>query len=77
VSPDLADSVTPRTAGRDDGALRWIAWAAAQGAVAERPDLAAQGYRRFRCRDCNQQFKERSNGVLNRTSLPSDMPAAI
>jgi hypothetical protein len=32
------------------------------GAVTERPDLTAQGYRRFRCRDCDQQFNERSDG---------------
>ena len=41
------------------------------GAVTERPDLTAQGYRRFRRRDCDKQFNERSEGVLNRASLPS------
>ncbi len=30
------------------------------GAVTERPDLTARGYRRFRCRDCGKQFNERS-----------------
>ena len=30
-------------------------------AVTERPDLTAQGYRRFRCRDCATQFNERTN----------------
>jgi transposase-like protein len=34
-------------------------------AVTERAELTAQGYRRFRCRDCDQQFNERSDGVLN------------
>ncbi len=34
------------------------------GAVTERPDLTAQGYHRFRCRDCGKQFNERSGGVL-------------
>jgi hypothetical protein len=34
-------------------------------AVTERRDLTAQGYRRFRCRDCGKQFNERSDGVLN------------
>ena len=47
------------------------------GAVTERPDLTAQGYRRFRCRDCGKQFNERSDGVLNRTSLPSDIIAFV
>ena len=46
-------------------------------AVTERPDLTAQGYRRFRCRDCDQQFNERSDGVLNRASLPSDIIAFV
>ena len=39
--------------------------------------LEAQGYRRFRCRDCGQQFHERSGGVLNRTSLPTDIIAFV
>jgi hypothetical protein len=43
------------------------------GAVTER--LTAQGYRRFRCRACDQQFNERSDSVLNRASLPSDIIA--
>ena len=47
------------------------------GAVTERPDLTAQGYRRFRCLDCDQQFNERSDGVLNRASLPSDIIAFV
>ena len=46
-------------------------------AVTERPDLTAQGYRRFRCRDCGKQFNERSDGVLNRASLPSDIIAFV
>ena len=46
-------------------------------AVAERPDLTAQGYHRFRCRDCGKQFNERSDGVLNRASLPSDIIAFV
>ena len=47
------------------------------GAVTERSDLTAQGYRRFRCRDCDKQFNERSDGVLNRASLPSDIIAFV
>jgi DDE domain len=33
--------------------------------------------RRSRCRDCNCQFNERRGGVLNRTSLPSDIIAFV
>jgi transposase-like protein len=47
------------------------------GAVTERPDLTAQGYRRFWCRDCDKQFNERSDGGLNRASLPSDIIAFV
>jgi transposase-like protein len=39
----------------------------------ERPEITAQGYRRFRCRDRGRQFNESSGGLLNRTSLPSDI----
>ena len=42
-----------------------------------RSDLTEQGYRRFRCRDCDKQFNERSDGVLNRASLPSDIIAFV
>ena len=47
------------------------------GAVTERPNLTTQGYRRFRCRDCGKLFDERSDGVLNRASLPSDIIALV
>jgi transposase-like protein len=40
-------------------------------------DLTAQGYSRLRCRDCDKQFNERSGGVLNRASLPSDIIAFV
>ena len=43
------------------------------GRVTERREVTAQGYRRFRCRECSRQFNERSGGVLNRTCLPSDI----
>jgi putative transposase len=46
-------------------------------AVTERSDLTAQGYHRFRCRDCGKQFNERSDGLLNRASLPSDIIAFV
>jgi transposase-like protein len=40
-------------------------------AVTERPERTAQGYRRFRCRDCRSQFNERSTGQRNRTLYPA------
>ncbi|MFH5927590.1 IS6 family transposase [Roseomonas sp. SXEYE001] len=46
-------------------------------ATSERRDRTAQGYRRFRCRDCGRQFNERSGGVLNRTQYPSDVIALV
>jgi transposase-like protein len=46
-------------------------------ATSERRDRTAQGYRRFRCRDCGRQFSERSGGVLNRTQYPSDVIALV
>jgi putative transposase len=46
-------------------------------AVTKRPEVTAQGYGRFRCRACGRQFNERSSGVLNRTSLPSDIIAFV
>ena len=46
-------------------------------AVAERPERTAQGYIRFRCRECGRQFNERSTGLLNRTQYPSDVIALV
>ena len=46
-------------------------------AVTERPERTAQGYRRFRCRECGKQFNERSAGRLNRTQYPSDVIALV
>jgi transposase-like protein len=45
--------------------------------IKERPERTAQGYRRFRCRDCAKQFNERSTGLLNRTQYPSDVIALV
>jgi putative transposase len=45
--------------------------------VTERPERTAQGYRRFRCRECSRQFNERTAGVLNRTQYPSDVIALV
>ena len=46
-------------------------------AVTERFERTAQGYRRFRCRDCGKQFNERSAGLLNRRQYPSDVIALV
>src|SRR5271170_7794575 len=46
-------------------------------AISERPERTAQGYRRFRCRDCGKQFNERTGGPLNRTQYPSDVIALV
>jgi putative transposase len=46
-------------------------------AVSERSERTAQGYQRFRCRDCGKQFNERSAGSLNRTQYPSDVIAFV
>lgn len=31
--------------------------------ISERPERTAQGYRRFRCRECGKQFNERTGLV--------------
>ena len=46
-------------------------------ATSERRGRTAQGYRRFRCRDCGREFNERSGGLLNRTPYPSDVIALV
>src|SRR5947209_3505005 len=46
-------------------------------AVTERPERTSQGYRRFRCRQCGEQFNERSGTVLNRAQYPSDVIALV
>src|ERR1700709_1566830 len=46
-------------------------------ALSERSERTAQGYRRFRCRDCGKQFNERSESLLNRTQYPSDVIALV
>jgi putative transposase len=51
--------------------------ACGSAAVTERLERTAQGYRRFRCRDCRKQFNERSLGSLNRTQYPSDVIALV
>ena len=46
-------------------------------AVAERSERTPQGYRRFHCRACGNQYNERSDGSLNRTQYPSDVFALV
>jgi putative transposase len=77
-----------RSGWRGIGLVKFVRWVAdrmdgmncvccGSEAVTERPEVTAQGYRRFRCRECGRQFNERSGGVLNRTSLPSDIIAFV
>jgi len=51
--------------------------ACGSAAVTERADRTAQGYRRFRCRDCGKQVNERSAGGLNRAQYSSDVIALV
>ncbi len=51
--------------------------ACGSAAVTERPERTAQGYRRFRCRDCGKGFNERSGGLLNHTHYPSGVIALV
>src|SRR3954466_893740 len=51
--------------------------ACGSAAVTERPERTAQGYRRFRCRNCGKQYNERSGGLLNHTQYPSDVIALV
>ena len=46
-------------------------------AVSERPERTAHGYLRFRCRDCGEQFNERTGRSLNCTQYPSDVIALV
>src|ERR1700760_1494754 len=46
-------------------------------AVSERSERTAQGYRRFRRRDCGKQFNERSESLLNRAQYPSEVIALV
>ena len=46
-------------------------------AISDRPHCTAQGYRRFRCRDCGKQLNERTGGSLNCAQYPSDVIALV
>src|SRR5215210_6291667 len=66
-----------RAASHKEGRTRMRCLECGSEAVTERPERTAQGYRRFRCRACGQQFNERSGTVLNRTQYPSDVIALV
>jgi putative transposase len=51
--------------------------ACGSGAITERPERIAQGYRRFCCRACGKQFNERTGTVLNWAQYPSDVIALV
>ena len=46
-------------------------------AVTERSERTAQGYCRFRCRECGKRFNEHRFGVLNRTQYPGEVIALV
>ncbi len=43
----------------------------------EQPERTAQGYTRFRCRNCSKQWNERTGTVLNWAQYPSDVIALV
>ncbi len=46
-------------------------------AATERPEHTARGYRRFRCRDCGEQYNGHSGTLLNHAQYPSDVIALV
>jgi putative transposase len=42
-------------------------------AITERPERTELGYRRFRCRDCQREFNERTGTPFNRLQYPTDI----
>src|SRR3954464_12035876 len=39
----------------------------------EREGRTVHGFRRFRCRDCERRYNERTGTVLNRVQIPTDI----
>src|SRR4051812_50205109 len=39
----------------------------------EREGRTVHGFRRFRCRDCERRYNERTGTVLNRVQVPTDI----
>jgi putative transposase len=46
-------------------------------ATTERPDRTELGYRRFRCRDCQRGFNERTGTPFNRLQYPTDVVCLV
>jgi putative transposase len=46
-------------------------------ATTERPDRTELGYRRFRCRDCQRGFNERTGTPYNRLQYPTDVVCLV
>jgi putative transposase len=46
-------------------------------AITERPDRTALGYRRFRCRDCQRTFNERTGTRFNYLQYPTDVVCLV
>lgn len=46
-------------------------------ATTERPDQTELGYRRFRCRDCQRGFNERTGTPFNRLQYPTDVVCLV
>jgi putative transposase len=46
-------------------------------ATTERPDRTELGYRRFRCRDCQRGFNERTGTSYNRLQYPTDVVCLV
>jgi putative transposase len=45
----------------------------ASSAISRRPERTELGYRRFRCRDCQREFNERTGTPFNRLQYPTDV----
>ena len=46
-------------------------------ATTERPNSAARGHRRFRCRTCKRGCKERTGSVFHRLQYPPDVVCLV
>src|ERR687892_825657 len=46
-------------------------------ATTERPDRTVLGYRRFRCRDCQRSFNERTGTLFNYLQYPTDVVCLV
>ncbi len=49
----------------------------ASSATAERPDRTELGDQRFRCRDCQREFNERTGTPFNRRQYPTDLVCLV